>query len=583
MRKLSKKITKHNKKNTKKLIAIGTLAGAATAATVATIAIKKRKNNKLARTSNPNINNDDSNVYFIGGGLASLAGAAYLIRDCNFKGENIHIFECMNILGGSNDGIGNPETGFLCRGGRMLNEETYENFWELFSSIPSLDMPGMSVTEEILNFDHLHPTHAQARLIDKYGNIIDTYSMGFNNSDRLALAKLLMTPEDKLDDITIEDWFKDTPHIFETNFWYMWQTTFAFQKWSSLFEFRRYMNRMILEFSRINTLEGVTRTPYNQYDSLILPLRSYLDGYGVNFITNSTVTDLDFKPGEKITVTDIHLNENGENKIINLKPIDICIMTNGCMTDSATLGDFNTPAKFDPRNAISADLWRKVAKKKNSLGNPAPFFDHPEKTNWESFTVTCKGNKILKIIEEMTGNIPGSGALMTFKDSNWLMSIVVAAQPHFKNQPLYETIFWGYGLYTDKVGDYIKKPMRDCTGKELLEELFYHLHLVDETEELMDTIVNVIPCMMPYIDSQFQPRKMSDRPKVIPDGSTNFAMISQFVEIPEDMVFTEEYSVRAARTAIYELLGVKDKKICPVTKYNKNPKVLKNAVKTSFR
>ena len=57
---------------------------------------------------------------------------------------------------------------------------------------------------------------------------------------------------------------------------------------------------------------------------------------------------------------------------------------------------------------------------------------------------------------------------------------------------------------------------------------------------LMDTVVNVIPCMMPYVDAQFQPRKMSDRPKVVPEGSTNFAMASQFVEIPEDMVFTEE-------------------------------------------
>jgi oleate hydratase len=172
---------------------------------------------------------------------------------------------------------------------------------------------------------------------------------------------------------------------------------------------------------------------------------------------------------------------------------------------------------------------------------------------------------------------------MTFKDSSWLMSIVVAAQPHFKNQPLDTTIFWGYGLFTDKVGDYIKKPMRECTGEELLIELLHHLHLEDNLDEIMKTVVNVIPCMMPYIDAQFQPRKMSDRPSVVPKGSTNFAMISQFVEIPEDMVFTEEYSVRAARIAIYTLFNVKYKNICPVTPFKNNPKVLKTALKTTFR
>ncbi|MGG7178296.1 oleate hydratase [Clostridium paraputrificum] len=573
---------KSNNNNKNILLALGAVAGAAAVAAMASKKLKE-KSQVVEKMTFVDRDNEDKQVYFVGGGLASLAGAAYLVRDCNFKGENIHIIEGMHILGGSNDGAGDPVNGFICRGGRMLNEETYENFWELFSSVPSLDMPGKSVTEEILNFDHLHPTHAQARLIDKNGVIQDVKSMGFNNADRMTLGKLMITPEEKLDDMTIEEWFKDTPHFFTTNFWYMWQTTFAFQKWSSLFEFKRYMERMIFEFSRIETLEGVTRTPYNQYESVILPLKAYLDEFGVDFSINAKVTDLDFKPGEEITVTAIHIEDSEGEKVINLKKGDICIMTNACMTDSATLGDFNTPAEYNPDKPISGELWSKVAKKKMGLGNPEPFFNHPDQTNWESFTVTCKGNKLLKLIEEYSGNIPGSGALMTFKDSSWLMSIVVAAQPHFKNQPLDTTIFWGYGLYTDKVGDYVKKPMRDCTGEEMLIELLHHLHMEDKMDEIMDSIINVIPCMMPYVDAQFQPRKMTDRPQVVPKGSTNFAMISQFVEIPEDMVFTEEYSVRAARIAVYTLLDVKHKKVIPVTQYKKQPKVLKDALKTAYR
>ena len=590
-------------KNMKKALAAAAVGAAAG------VAVKKmrdsRKEQEDARISaieEAVMNNreyGDRKAYLVGGGLASMAAAAYLVRDCRFPGKQITIYEGMHILGGSNDGIGTPEKGFVCRGGRMLNEETYENFWELFSSIPSLRQPGRSVTEEILDFDHAHPTCAKARLVDKDGNILDVKSMGFNQADRMALLKLLMTDEKKLDNLTIQDWFKETPHMFETNFWYMWQTTFAFQKWSSLYEFRRYMNRMIFEFSRIETLEGVTRTPLNQYDSVIRPLESYLRKAGVSFMENCEVTDIDFEDGHGITARTLYLkrkvedtDDTGENgdavkdsyvfETVQLEKNDICIMTNACMTDSATLGDFHTPAPAPEQKPISGELWAKVAAKKPGLGNPEPFFTKPHETNWLSFTVTCRGDEILKTIENFTGNVPGSGALMTFKDSSWLMSSVVAAQPHFANQPMDTTIFWGYGLYTDAVGDYVKKPMKECTGQELLNEYLHHLYIPeDRIAELMKTVINVIPCYMPYVDAQFEPRKYSDRPPVIPAGSTNFAMVSQFVERPDDMVFTEEYSVRAARLAVYGLMDVK-KNICPVTPYNRQPKILLKALKKSY-
>lgn len=187
-----------NKDKLGKALAAGAGAAAAAAVAATTVAAtKKMRRQQEEEIENAVQNRDygDKQVYFVGGGIASLAGAAYLVRDANFNGENIHILEGMDILGGSNDGIGTPEKGFVCRGGRMLNEETYENFWDLFSSIPSLDNPDRDVTTEILNFDHAHPTHARARLIDKDGKILDVYSMGFNNEDRMAMARLLATPE----------------------------------------------------------------------------------------------------------------------------------------------------------------------------------------------------------------------------------------------------------------------------------------------------------------------------------------------------------------------------------------------------
>lgn len=581
------------KKNFGRLIAAGAAAGAAGVVLKRMWdGQKKREAARIRSIDRAVMNNRDygeRRAYLIGGGLASMAAAAYLVRDCRFPGNHITIYEGLGVLGGSNDGSGTPDKGFLCRGGRMLNEETYENFWELFRSIPSLEQPGRSVTEEILNFDHAHPTCAKARLVDKNGRILDVRSMGFNRQDRMALAKLLAADEKKLDGLTIQDWFKETPHFFTTNFWYMWQTTFAFQKWSSLFEFRRYMRRMIYEFSRIETLEGVTRTPLNQYDSVIRPLEAYLREAGVNFEENCQVTDIDFAPGAALTAEALYLRrknaapQEGEalyiHDMVRLEKGDICIMTNGSMTDGAVLGDFYHAAPRPEKAPAGAQLWARAAAKRPELGNPEPFFSKPHETNWMSFTVTCRGNELLKAIESFTGNVPGSGALMTFKDSSWLLSSVVAAQPHFLDQPADMTVFWGYGLYTGTEGDYVKKPMAECTGQEILNEYLHHLHIPeDRIAVLMKTVVNVIPCYMPYIGAQFQPRRYTDRPKTVPVGSTNFAMASQFVEIPEDMVFTEEYSVRAARMAVYTLMDV-NIPICPVTPYYKDFRVLARALR----
>ena len=113
--------------------------------------------------------------------------------------------------------------------------------------------------------------------------------------------------------------------------------------------------------------------------------------------------------------------------------------------------------------------------------------------------------------------------------------------------------------------------------------LVYFLAVIAFSMFFMHPVFLALSCIDVYKrQAQFQPRAMKDRPEVVPDGSTNFAMVGQFVEIPEDMVFTEEYSVRAARIAVYTLLDV-DKKICPVTPYKKDPIILAKALRTAYR
>lgn len=554
--------------------------------------------------------------YMIGTGIGNLAAGIYLIRDGGWDGADIM------MLGldphGANDGdhLSTFESeyghgtfknnkGFLNRGGRMLNEETYENLWDVLSEVPSLNVPGTSVTDEILAFDHAHPTHDVARLMDRThgirdkGDALDYRHMQFNNRDRYLLTKLMMLPESKesqLDDVSIEQWFETSPHLFTTNFWWMWQTTFAFQKVSSVMELRRYMNRMILEFSRINTLEGVTRTPYNQYESIILPMRAYLAERGVTFVNNRKVIELIFKeaqPQDEIVVAGLRYEEvdnGGRVGEIRIDEDDLVFDTNGSITDSTSIGDLDTPVHEDLRYAPSAALWKQAADHFPALGDPDKFFDDRSQSEWLSFTITTDNHLLLDEIARITKQEPGN-ALNTWVDSRALLSIVVHHQPHYGAQKPNETVLWGYCLYPRLEGDFVRKPFIEMTGKEMLEETLGHLaavdtatdNIADHTREILASVVNVVPAHMPYASALFNRRAVGDRPLVVPTSSKNLAFISQFAEMPFDMVFTEQYSVRCAQIAVYRFLGIPASKLTTLHHYEKHPKVLAKATVTMFR
>ena len=59
------------------------------------------------------------------------------------------------------------------------------------------------------------------------------------------------------------------------------------------------------------------------------------------------------------------------------------------------------------------------------------------------------------------------------KDSGWLLSWTINRQPQFRSQPKDQCLVGVYGLFSDKPGDYVKKPMRECTGKEICICLLY--------------------------------------------------------------------------------------------------------------
>ncbi|MFC6099986.1 oleate hydratase [Olivibacter domesticus] len=522
---------------------------------------------------------NNSKAYFVGSGIASLSAACYLIKDGGLDGKNITIFEESEKFGGSLDAGGNPKEGYTMRGGRMF-EEKFNCTYDLLSFIPSISNSQKSAKDELMEFHQEFFWNDKARLVAN-GEIVDVANLGFSERDRIDLVKLCATPEKLLEKKTITDVFH--PHFFESNFWFIWCTTFAFEPWHSAIEFKRYCLRFTHLFSTIDTMSGIYRTQFNQFDAMVRPIVKWLKEHGVILEMATEVIDISLKITEKEKIAErLHLIQNGMEKTIELSAEDLVFVTNGTMTANSSVGSKQQAPELHTEKTGSAwKLWQKLAAKSPDFGNPIPFCNDIPKTKWESFTVTARDATFFDLLEAFSGSEAGKGGLITIKDSNWLLTVVLNHQPHYFEQPKDVWVWWGYGLFPDKEGNFVKKKMSACTGDEILTEVLSHFRFTEHLQHLLETSIT-IPAMMPYITSQFMPRTGKDRPQVIPAGSKNLAFIGQYAEVPDDVVFTVEYSVRTAQTAVFGLLNL-DKEVSPFYKGQHDPAILFEALKMMHR
>jgi|26BtaG_2_1085354.scaffolds.fasta_scaffold00366_1 oleate hydratase len=502
-------------------------------------------------------------AWIIGGGIAGLSAAFFLIRDGHMPAGNITFLEEQDIEGGSLDGAGNAEDGYIVRGGREM-EMTYQNFWDVFSEIPALELPApFTVLDEYRIVNDADKNWSKARLLEKQGQIKDFSTMGLTKRQQLEVVRLLLARKEDLDDITVEQWFSEG--FLNTNFYTLWRTMFAFQNWHSVLEMKLYMHRFLHLMDGLNDMTSLVFPKYNQYDSFVRPLMNWLKDQGVNIQYNMTVTDLGMETGDGTkTVKTIQCHGANGDKTFNVGARDLVFVTTGSMTEDTAYGDDdNAPRLKDSDKAGQGSgwqLWRNLAEKSEVFGRPEKFCGDIPRSTWESVTLTCKPSPLMDKLKELSVNDPYSGftatgGIVTFTDSAWLMSFTCNRQPHFPDQPDDVIVLWTYALLMDKPGDYVSKPMPECTGKEVLIEMCYHLGLTDHLDEILAATKTRI-ALMPYITSQFMPRAKGDRPQVVPEGCTNLACMGQFVETHNDVVFTLESSVRTARIGVYSLLGI---------------------------
>lgn len=506
---------------------------------------------------------DCKSAYIVGSGLAALSAACYLVRDGQMKGERIHILEKENLPGGACDGYEFEGRGYVMRGGREMDNH-FECMWDLFRSIPSIETEGVSVLDEYYWLNKKDPNYSLMRATMKRGEDAHTDGkFGLSDKGAMEIMKLFFTPDEELYNKSIDEIFDE--EVLNSNFWLYWRTMFAFENWHSALEMKLYIQRYIHHIGGLPDFKALRFTKYNQYESMILPMINYLKHNNVQFHYNTQVVNVEFDiTKDKKVAKRVDCLHDGNEESIELSENDLIFITNGGCVENSSLGDQNNIAEFHTELKAGGgwDMWKKIASQDPSFGHPGKFCGNPEKSNWMSATVTTLDDKIPKYVQDICKRDPFSGkvvtgGIVTAKDSNWLLSWTFNRQPQFRNQPKDQLVGWIYGLFSNVPGNYVKKSMRECTGKEICMEWLYHMGVPeDQIETLAENSANTVPCMMPYITAFFMPREAGDRPKVVPDGSVNFAFLGQFAETKRDTIFTTEYSIRTGMEAVYTLLNV---------------------------
>ena len=510
---------------------------------------------------------DKKSAYIIGTGLAGLSAAFYLVRDGQMKGEHIHLLEKLELAGGSCDGRKDVTKGFYMRGGREMDNH-FECMWDMFRSVPSIETPEVSVLDEYYWLNKHDPNYSLCRATINCGEDAHTDKLfKLDKKSAMALSKLFITPEKELENKKISEVLPDS--FWETNFWLYWQTMFAFQRWSSALEMKRYLCRYVHHIDGLPDFSALRFTKYNQYESMILPLTKYLESHGVKIEYGVDVKNVTFasKQNKKVA-TQIVYENNGEEKTIDLIEDDLVFITNGCCTDTSCYGDQDHApdlSKIKNGEGESWNLWKNIAAQATNgeFGNPDKFCGNVDETNWMSATVEVSDENIINHIIDICKRDPRkgkvtTGGIVTVKDStdNWYLSWTINRQPQFKSQKKNSVLVWVYALNTNKPGNFINKPIKLCTGKEVCEEWLYHIGIPNNEIEECAEKCNTTTCYMPYINAFFQPREEKDRPLVVPKESINFAFIGQFAETPRDTIFTTEYSIRTGMEAVYTLLNI---------------------------
>lgn len=490
-------------------------------------------------------------AHIVGGGFGGLAAALCLIRNAGVSGRDITVYEAAQRFGGGFFLSGNAEIGYNLPG--SVFDKEFRCTFDLLQTVPSATDPSISVKDAFFSFNKRNPFQDKAHIIDRNGQKVHSSHFGLSLGDAFSFVRLALTPEATMDRRRIEDFF--SPRFFSTEFWLLWSTIMGSLPQHSAVEFRRYMNRALALFPDLSDMTNIMRTPVNQHQFFIEPMIAWLRAQGVTLLASAFVRDIGFAPSDsRITVNRLDFERDDATTSVVVEPEDLVLVTTGSQIADVSVGSM-TDAPQPSSSGGSWMLWRRLAQGRTGFGNPDLFFGQPQvpSSRWVSFTVTTTGTEFIDQSSALTGTEPGNGGLVTLKDSSWMLSLAIFHQPEVIGQPSGTQLWWGYGLYPERNGDFVRKRMDACTGAEILEEVLRQLRFDAQFDKIMASSI-CVPCNMPYVNNIWLPRSRADRPPPVPEGATNLGLIGQYVEVPRDIAFTIEYSARTAWEAVYTLL-----------------------------
>ncbi|KAE8154458.1 67 kDa myosin-cross-reactive antigen family protein [Aspergillus avenaceus] len=476
--------------------------------------------------------------------------------------ERIHILEKLSAAGGGTVSSGDAENGYEYRAGGMppFNDTSME---ELLSIVPSRTRTGKTALDDILEFGGTHilnkTSHTRFLTRKSHGvGRIDPRKVSLGLRDRIDLFMLASKTEKALGRTRIKDYFGAS--FFKSNYWLMLATTFGFQPWHSAAELRRYVVRFMHDIHDLNFPRALDCGRFNRHEAIVAPVAHFLTSHGVDFQFNTTVSDIIMEPGnelKRVSAIRAHKEDERDHRI-DVGPNDIVIVSVGSVMSGATTGTNTEPPSLELME-IEKDLdenwllWLELCTAHPKFGNAYNFCTRMPESRLESFTVTLKHPEFFDRFTKLTDNEPGTAAFVTLKDSSWLISLHLPKQPLFPDQPAHVHVLWGYALCPEAEGDFVKKPMLNCSGEEIMTETLHQLQFPVET--ILSASIT-IPCVVPRMTATLLPRNCDDRPQVIPEGMDNLALIGQFVDIPEEVVATMDYGVKGAQIAVRRLMGL---------------------------
>ncbi|EAW17797.1 oleate hydratase [Aspergillus fischeri NRRL 181] len=494
---------------------------------------------------------DSLDVWILGSGIASLTAAVHLIREAKVPPSRIHILEALSEPGAGSVGKGDAESGYHFRA-ECMPQFCGSRMEELLALVPS-ERPEKSVWDDIRQYfeEHVSKQASRTRFLARRKNGLERIGrrrLHLGVKDRMDLFRLSSKAEDALGRSRIQDHFSEG--FFRTEYWLVLSTLAA--------EFRRFIQHFPHDIQTHHP-RPLDHFRFNLHDSVVAPVARFLQAQGVDFRFNTITTDIIVEPAQDPTrVTTLRTVYKSEREVtIDLGPHDIIIVSLGSVLSGASCGSNTEPPSLEMME-IEKDLddnwllWLELATKHPKFGNAYNFCTRLRESRVAYFTVTVKNPAVFEKMLGITGDDPATGSLVTLRDSSWLLTLNLPRQPLFPDQPDGVRVFWGYALDPENEGDFVKKQMLSCSGEEILTEVLRQLDLpVDEI--LPQTIT--VPCVMPRLTSVLLPRSNGDRPRVVPPGMTNMALIGQFVDIPEEMV-TMDYMVRGAQMAVHQLMGL---------------------------